>query len=71
MAELIGEDEQQLLRMMGLYCLALAYQRQGKVKQAWRSCRLALELSHASVGPLVEKCLDLQRILAIALQREV
>ncbi|MBE9069320.1 tetratricopeptide repeat protein [Leptolyngbya cf. ectocarpi LEGE 11479] len=70
-AELVGEDEQRLLRMMGLYCLALTYQQQDEIKQAWRSCRLALELSHTSVEPLVEKCLDLQQTLALALQREV
>lgn len=58
-------EEQRLLRMMGLYCLALVYQAQGNGQEAWRYCQLALELSHRSVGPLVERCLDLQQALAM------
>ena len=64
-------DEQRLLRMMGLYCLALVCQELGEVKRAWRYCRSALGLSDKSVGPLVDKCLDLQKVLAMTLQKTV
>lgn len=63
-----AEVEQRLLQMMGLYCLALVYQGEGEVKRAWHYCQSALGLSDESVGPLVEKCLDLQKTLALDLQ---
>ena len=63
-------DEQRLLRMMGLYCLALVCQEQGEVEQGWRYCQSALRLSNESVGALVEKCLDLQKALGMTLQSE-
>ncbi|MFG6105678.1 tetratricopeptide repeat protein [Leptothoe sp. EHU-05/26/07-4] len=66
-----AEDEQRLLRMMVLYCFALVYQEQGEIKQAWHFCQSALDLSNEAMRPLVEKCLDLQKVLAMALQKMV
>lgn len=59
--------EKRLLEMMALYCLALVYQTLGKLKTAFRYCRAALDLSHESVAPLIDRCLDLQAELGVAL----
>ena len=68
-ASLLAEDEpeKRLMQMMGLYCLALVLQAQGNLPEAFRTCRAALDLSHESVAPLIDKCLALQRELGIAL----
>ncbi|MEO1744473.1 MAG: tetratricopeptide repeat protein [Cyanobacteria bacterium J06629_9] len=63
-----SSDEKRLLQTMGLYCLALVYRQQGETMNAWQSCRAALELSDESVAPLIDQCLDLQKILAAELQ---
>lgn len=71
-AALLDESaaEKRTLTMMGLYCLALVYQQQGELMQAWHSCRAALALSDKSVAPLIDRCLDLQKVLAMALHND-
>ena len=68
-AILMDEDvaERRLLEMMALYCLALSYQALGELRTAFGYVRKALALSHESVGPLIERCLDLQKVLGVAL----
>ena len=68
-ASILTEDgsEKRLMQMMGLYCLALVLQAQGNLREAFRTCRAALNLSHESVAPLIDKCLSLQRDLGMAL----
>ena len=61
------EPEKRLMQMMGLYCLALVLQAQGNLRDAFRTCRAALALSHESVAPLIDKCLVLQREVGVAL----
>lgn len=72
-AELLrdGEVERRSLRMMGLYCLALTYQAQGELRVAFQYCRAALDLSDKSVAPLIDRCLDLQHELGMALFKEM
>ena len=68
-AELLKDDEVEWrsLRMMGLYCLALAYQDREELKVAFQYCRAALDLSDKSVAPLIDKCLELQSELGTIL----
>ena len=68
-AVLMEEDvpEKRLLEMMAFYCLALVYRELGKVSLAFRCCRAALDLSHESVAPLIDKCLALQSELGLLL----
>ena len=72
-AELLKDNEVEWrsLRMMGLYCLALAYQDRRELRAAFRYCRAALDLSDESVAPLTDRCLDLQQELGTTLFQEI
>lgn len=65
MAESVSEKR--LLQMMGFYFLGLIYREKGELRAAFRYCRRALEFSHESVAPLIDRCLDLQKELGMAL----
>ena len=59
--------ERRLLQMMGFYCLGLIYREKGELRVAFRYCRRALDFSHESVAPLIDRCLNLQKELGMAL----
>ena len=63
--------EKRLLQMMGFYCLGLIYREKGELRVAFRYCRRALDFSHESVAPLIDRCLDLQKELGMALFSEM
>ena len=64
-----AEPEQRLMQMMGLYCFGAGVLRsQGYSREAFRTCRAALALSHESVRfRLIDKCLALQSELGVVL----
>ena len=64
-------SERRLLQMMGFYCLALIYREKGDLRVAFGYCRRALDFSDESVAPLIDKCLDLQKALGLALFEEM